>query len=609
MTDSPISDSQALDGGTVVEAPESQRLAKLNGENARLRSEIRQALTRAQRAEADAKRVRASTKFAVGDLLVKAARQPRRLVLLPRDMVRLYRLRRHRRREPEQPEVPVSAMRARRSDLSDEVAARLLLPRLGQRSTAPLSIAGALDPLTAAAWSPWAAVTPVLPHEAGTLIAEVDPDIAVIDTATALPLGSWSHLGNPSAADRALAAHALISAARGNGRPVMLLRGPGDNPGFDAIAARCDYVVDIPGRPPGRIVNPSWNPGVDLGLVQRVRPDMLNPVSSDHASAPYERSGVHLTAMPGRADRSIETAWRELLHERGIHRVDCDPSAPVVTTFEQMLRQCSVVAVHARVSDHMIGAPAPALAALLTGCRLVAPDDPDLRQVLGLRTDQDPHTLGWFTYPAGDGDAARAALESALTAAPLDVHRRWQVWRALSERASAVSAWADVVDELGLGCRPSAARDAALLVVSADAPVDDQRPALIAALSRQTCPPREIVCARDHADFWQHFISDLPGSDIVVHSISTTGDADVIRSRAAQAITSPLLIDVTPATLVDLAGEALQDVILAHELADGASVELGVGSATASVRVISRTEALQPTSTPVITIDHPGWGS
>lgn len=606
MTDAPISDSHALDGGAIVEAPESQRLAKLAGENARLRSEIRQALTRAQRAEADAKRVRASTKFAVGDLLVKSARNPRRLLVLPRDLLRLYRLRRHRRREPEHSDTSVSAMRARRSDLTDEVAARLLLPRMGGQPLAPLSIAGALDPLTAATWSTFAAVTSVLPHDAATLLAEADPDIAVIDTSAALPLGPWSHLGNPAAPDRALAAHALIAAAKAQGRPVMLLRGPGDNPGFDALAALCDLVVDVPGRPRGRSANPPWDPGIDLGLVHRIRPDLLTGESGSPHSAPVSNVRVHVADVPGRPDPAIESAWAELLQEQGVERVDLSATAPPLTAVEQMLRDAQVIALHGDAGDRIPGASRTAVSALLMGHRLVAPDDLDLPHMLRLVLDADPTAYGLFTYSGGDIAAALSALQSALQEPSPDPRRRWQVWQALFDQGNVVSSWADAVEQLGLGCRPMAVRHTALLVSTPDEPVPADRASLRLLLDQQTLRPREIVCDRAHAEAWRDICSEL-SEPIIVRAISAGNDRHTRHARAAQAVDSSVLIELHAAALVNLRHDTVADAVLAHELTERHPLRLRLPGDSVPVTVMCRADALHASGLTPVLVEHPGW--
>lgn len=606
MTESPVSDSQILDNGSIVEAPESERLAKLSGENARLRSEVRQALTRAQRAEADAKRVRASTKFAVGDLLVKAARHPRRLIVLPRDLVRLYRLRRHRRREVEPTDESISAMRARRSDLTDEVAARLLLPRLGERPLAAFSIAGALEPLTAAQWSPPAAVTSVLPHDAATLMAEADPDVAVIDTGAGLPLGTWSHLGNPAAADRAFAAHALISAAKGHGRPVVLLRGLGDNPGFDALASRCDLVVDLPHRSTTRTPHPAWNPGIDLGLAHRVD----GPRADSHRPSRIA-SGAYIEARPGLDDPTILASWESELRAQGLTLVEMSARAPIGSAFEQALRDSQVVAVHARADGRPHGVGLMSLAALLTGRTLVAPDDAELRRILGLGPDDDAAPFGWMAYPAGDATAATHALAGAVHTPDVDAATRWRVWRALFDHASAVSAWTDMVARLGLGCRPGSVRDTALMLrgedISAVPDAGESIGSLGDILAGQSHLPREIVCDPDHVDSWRAIIGSRGLDGIRIIAVRPGADPTTDRSRVAQAISSALLVETSTGAMRSFGSVALQDAVLAHELSDRSPVEIVPATGSGTIMVTSRSEALLPTCRPTVRVDHPGW--
>ena len=61
---------------------------------ARMMSELRQAQARADRAERELDRTKRSAAYVVGDLLVQAAKDPRRLLMLPRDLWRTWRLRR-----------------------------------------------------------------------------------------------------------------------------------------------------------------------------------------------------------------------------------------------------------------------------------------------------------------------------------------------------------------------------------------------------------------------------------------------------------------------------------------------------------------------------------
>ncbi|MFM9048584.1 MAG: hypothetical protein ACKOMX_00870, partial [Actinomycetota bacterium] len=123
-------------------------------DSARLRGQLRQAEARAERAERALERMERSAKYTVGSLLVEAARSPRRLVLLPRDLWRVWRLRRRARGTPG----GAGSTRTRRDDALDTDAARLLVPRASARPDSAFAIVGALSEATAAAWSPYAAV-------------------------------------------------------------------------------------------------------------------------------------------------------------------------------------------------------------------------------------------------------------------------------------------------------------------------------------------------------------------------------------------------------------------------------------------------------------------
>ena len=129
--------------------------------------------------------------------------------LLPRDLWRVWRLRKARRTTGRS-----IAPGVQPREILDRDATRLLLPRLsavpaGRR----LTIAGALSAATAREWGPYAAVSMALPQDGTALIEAIDPDIVVIDSAAALPGETWSHLGNPAAIDRLLAAGAMVDAA------------------------------------------------------------------------------------------------------------------------------------------------------------------------------------------------------------------------------------------------------------------------------------------------------------------------------------------------------------------------------------------------------------
>mgnify|MGYP000069930980 CR=1 FL=1 len=613
-----------------AEPPDTERLAKLAGENARLRSEIRQTLTRAQRAEADATRVRSSTKFQVGDLLVKAARHPKRLLLLPRDLIRLYRLRGHRRTQPEAATGETGLGRARRSDYTDEIAARLLLPRIAEQPSRPLAVAGALDPLTATQWGDVVAITHVLPHDAGALIRDVDPDVVVIDTAAAGPFGTWSHLGDPAATDRALAARELITSAKGLGRPIMLLRSRHDGAGFDAIAASCDLVVDLPGSRPTK----AWQPGLALGSIMRVEPSLVRTLTPGESDTSHDTgvliADVRDPLLPiaddtesGSDDTSPARGWTHRLAEDGIPLRRIDMTAPPITAIEAAVRSSTVVALAADQSHDIVGGPLLALLALASGRRLVGPEDRDLRSILGLSAQADTRQVGWFPYLAGDTSSALHALDEALQAPRIDLHARWSVWRAIFERASACVAWDDAVTRLGLGAQPLSHRHVAI-IMSAQ-PADHRTIEVIAELATSDRSPiREIVCERSQVDLFRTVLAGRGSTSIPVFGISTDIDSITLRARAAQACSSHLLLeiigDIDAAVDVGVSGttislQDLTDAVIAYEIADSPgqveikrAIQQGTidSGAAWALRITDRQRALSGEASPTIIVDHPG---
>jgi hypothetical protein len=311
---------------------------------------LRQAQARADRAERELDRTKRSAAYVVGDLFVRAAKDPRRLLMLPRDLWRTWRLRRSRRAAPK------PAGHARTREVLDLDAARLLVPRIA--AVAPgrgLSIAGAIASATARGWVPYAAVSPALPHEAAALVEAIDPDVVVIDTSAALPGQAWSHLGDPAAVDRLLAAGALDDAAHALGRPAVLLRmtSPAHTAYLDALARRCDLVVDGPGaarRSP-------WHPGVDP-LAEAVLPEAAALLITSTPSAP--------------TDEIARDAARSL-------RID--PALPPDVGWSRALA-ASTGLLAEPVTAGLLGAGLDSVSALAAGRRVLAPGDTDLARML-----------------------------------------------------------------------------------------------------------------------------------------------------------------------------------------------------------------------------------
>ncbi len=434
---------------------------------ARMMSELRQAQARADRAERDLERTKRSAAYVVGDLLVRAAKDPRRLIMLPRDLWRTWRLRRSRRHAPK----PTAHVRAR--EVLDLDAARLLVPRMA--TVAPgrgLSIAGAIATATARGWYPYAAVSPSLPHEAAALVEAIDPDVVVIDTSAALPGQAWSHLGDPAAVDRLLAAGALVDAAHALGRPAVLLRmtSPAHTAYLDALARRCDLVVDGPGssrRSP-------WHPGVD--------PLAEYPL-------PGEPS-LLVAASPG--------AEAELISSSAPHSHRVDATLPDDIAWRRALT-ASTGLLAEPVASGLLGAGLDSVSALAAGRRVLGPGDADLARILSpwseartaLTTTTDPHAL------------AELARRGPLPLTP-EEHRA--ALAAILLGASAPVQLTVLAERLGIASRPRACWDVALV---ADSDVDPDH------VIAQAWRPRELVVTEVLPDRARSALADA-GIDVVV---------------------------------------------------------------------------------------------
>lgn len=481
---------------------------------ARLMSELRQAQARADRAERELDRTKRSAAYVVGDLFVRAAKDPRRLLLLPRDLWRTWRLRRSRRTAPKTPG------QARTREVLDLDAARLLVPRIA--TVAPgrgLSIAGAIATATARGWSPYAAVSPALPHEAAALVEAIDPDVVVIDTSAALPGQAWSHLGDPAAVDRLLAAGALVDAAHALGRPAVLLRmtSPAHTAYLDALARRCDLVVDGPGA----ARRSAWHPGVDP-LADAVLP---------------QSPALLVTATPGEeSDRVSRAAARSL-------RID--PTIPDDIAWSRALTASTGVLAET-VPPGLLGAGLASVSALVAGRRVLGPGDLDLARMLSpwadartaLATSTDPHDLE---------DLARRG-PAPLTA---DEHRA--AFAAVLLAAAAPVQLTVLAERLGISSRPRACWDVALI---ADSDIDPDR--VIAQVWR----PRELVVAEGLPDRARNALAGA-GVEVVVAGPGAT------RDPALLGISSPYVAQQAdlsnPRDLLDLlAGHLLGQPARSH---------------------------------------------
>ncbi|MFM7211208.1 MAG: hypothetical protein ACKOYQ_04255 [Actinomycetota bacterium] len=458
-------------------------------DSARLRGQLRQAEARAERAERALERMERSAKYTVGSLLVEAARSPRRLVLLPRDLWRVWRLRRRARGTPG----GAGSTRTRRDDALDTDAARLLVPRASARPDSAFAIVGALSEATAAAWSPYAAVTPALPHEAAETLRALGADLVVIESASALPGESWAFLGDPAAADRQLAALRLIDAAREQGIPVVLLRNtPVASTAFLApLAARCDLVVDGPGS---RRDNP-WNPGIDPAAwttPDAGRPDRAAIFGSDPLTDPRSALG----------DRALAANLSQALSAAGIRTISPDPRLPLVAARRAALSSAAFgIMSPLRIADGTVGAHPGSLGVLASGRRLVGGPDADIDSLL-------PRTA-WSRVRIEPGTDLPGALAAAQ--APLTEEEGRALRREVLLHASAPVCLRDLAQRLGLRGRPAACWDISLVTHDAD----------IDAVLLQTWRPHEVLVSTPLADRARDALHDHGIAVVGVHGART----------------------------------------------------------------------------------------
>ncbi len=494
---------------------------------ARLQHDLRRAEARAERAERALARAERSASYVVGNLLVNAAKSPKRLLTLPRDLWRIWRLRRSRRSAPPS----VAAPRGRRDDVLDLDAPRLLIPRTSVAAAAQgsLAIAGALSHRTMLAWQPYAAVSSALPHEGPALIEAVDADIVVIDTAAALPGETWEYLGSPAAVDRLRAAAALVDAAHAQGRPVVLLRStsPTHTVFLSELAQRCDLVVDGPGS----LREDPWHPGID-------------PAAWQFAETP--RGGGAFVDWQGPAgtpvERDMRAAALAAIDDRAVHSPDPRLHRSVA------LRHAVDASTYGLsdpmwVADDLVGAHAVTLGLLASGRRVVTGHDADLDGLL--RTQEAARGSAIFTEGV---DTVGEALTQA-TRAMSDQQRR-AVLRAIMLHASAPVQLSNLADRLDIESRPRSVWDVALVV--GDNPDVDQ-------ILLQSWRPREIVTRTPLPD---RAVDMLTDENIVVTALPD----EVLRNRTLlnMAVTTPYIarqVDLEdPDGILDLLVERLANL-------------------------------------------------
>lgn len=491
------------------------RLDRMRAETARMRHQTRTAVARAESAEKALRRANASTAWKVGKLLVAAAKRPRNLITLPRDLLALWRLTTSRRRGSALPEVEGNGAVLERSDVADS---RLLRPRIGSAGAAGLlSIVAVVDDRVASALAPYATVTRVTPHDAGEVVEAINPDLVLIDTAAAQAPGPWLHLGDPAAADREAAALDLVLAAQDLGRPVVLRRS-GDlslSAGLHDLAARCDLVVAD--RDGGDL--PGWDPGIDLRA----------------CSAPPggERTGsVWIGDLSLRMPPAHRAGILELLrHANGL---TIHPRADELTTYP--------VDWPADLRGH-VGAPVVAgdLTGVLARAEIALALTPD--DTIALHAT----AAGARVVTPGTPDAL-----ARLTAGPLTTDEHEAALVDLFEHAAVPVRLQSLCRMLRLSVRPLEVRAVALVVADAE-------PGMVPAILRQTHRPTEVAVSDDAG------LDELRAAGICVRRTTRWSP-----SALQRLLDSPVTVTATAAEVRKWPRHHLRTAVIAQESGMGA---------------------------------------
>lgn len=235
-----------------------QRLADAQRQHGELTTRLRGTEEQLRRTQRRLQMVEGSTSLRVGQALVAAVKEPRRVPRVSRQLLATWR------RRPAGPGTaagggppPDDAAEHRRHFLTG------IALSAGSRDR-PV-IAGILRADTAAALAPDCAVTVLTPHDADLLVEAISPDLVLIEAAAGRPGETWAYLGTPYAVDRDRALLAAMAGARATGAPVVLWWNVpyAEAPGLRRLAEQCDVVVAGENGPPDR---PPWSRGVQLSV-------------------------------------------------------------------------------------------------------------------------------------------------------------------------------------------------------------------------------------------------------------------------------------------------------------------------------------------------------
>ncbi|TQN30394.1 hypothetical protein FHX37_0271 [Haloactinospora alba] len=424
--------------------------------------QLRQALSEreAQLHEAQARlaALEGSTSFQVGRTLTAAAKRPGRgLMTLPRDLFRLWRGSQGSRSSGNRSKPgPVRSYEAQRQE------ARLLTGTPGA-DDGRIVVAGILSPEARAALDPYVRVVPLRSHDTQVVFESVDVDALVITASASAPGSSWSHVGDPAAADRTRALHWTVEAARSRGVPSVLIADAPAPPALAALDVDLHYHGDV---------------GVPL--------HRFNPVAAEPERDP-EPVHVPTAGSPHPATRRLLAS----LEEHGTR-----PASPRWEELPATLRAVSAVATDT-----------PGLARRATACGaralLLGRDDGDGDTSAAPRPPEALRTLrpgagGPHSHPVGE-ELARLRAQGPLTSEELrSTLRHLFLTEATPVRLAELFRQVQLAPGAGNPDLPLHDRRVALLALPGD---DITSLSLAEDILAQQYPPAEVVVPQESAPF------------------------------------------------------------------------------------------------------------
>jgi hypothetical protein len=437
-----------------------------------------------------------STSMRVGKALVQAANRPKESALrLPRQLLEMWRFRGQRRSAPSTSTAAGAGVTLRRPDRKFLSHGLVELDRRTE-----LSIVGILRTETIETLTGYCSLAVTVPHDALTVFECVQPDLLLIEAATAEPGSPWAYFDDPSAADRGRRLHEMAVEAQDRGIPVVLWQNAAPH-----LAAAIRNVVDsadlVLSGPGGHRSAMSWHAGVNLaqhvpaGLADSERSGFVYLGDSPSGSLFHDRDlleeVLRVAAPSGLPPNGERAAWTGTTHRHWERRRTANQSAIVG------------IACPFSVPPYVNGLYPQILEQLAAGLRIVSGPNQDLLD-----------TFGDSAISVVDKNAVEAQIEKVLAEGQTSPMERWRTLRVLLEKYSTPMQLDRLARRLGLRTMPSARR-AVTVIVDVTA---ETAPRMLESIMAQNLRPAEVVANLQS----EEFVLDRIGTELESAGIAVT---------------------------------------------------------------------------------------